>query len=148
MQINCETHTRNKHENIYHYPQCRHILRYLVSNQGERNWKSLIAREIWKLMAGHCYVIGKTQWWWWARLSHTRGRVWQKQVSMAGTSNYIPHILWNIIIWPCPWYFLLAHKSTHDVYGTVLRGLIYNIENIKFSEYLYNFSYAVQLQLS
>ena len=29
-----------------------------------------------------------------------------------GTSNYIPHILWDTIICPCPLYLLLAHKSS------------------------------------
>ena len=28
----------------------------------------------------------------------------QKQVSRAGTSNYIPHYLWDVITCPCPWY--------------------------------------------
>ena len=34
----------------------------------------------------------------------------QKQVSRAGTSNYIPQYLWDIITCPCPWYLLLAHN--------------------------------------
>ena len=28
----------------------------------------------------------------------------QKQLSRAGTSNYIPQILWDVITCPCPWY--------------------------------------------
>ena len=36
--------------------------------------------------------------------------VCQKQVSRAGTSNYIPQFLWDIITWPCPRYLLLAYK--------------------------------------
>ena len=28
----------------------------------------------------------------------------QKQVSWAGTSNYIPQYLWDVITCPCPWY--------------------------------------------
>ena len=37
----------------------------------------------------------------------------QKQVSRTGTSNYNPHILWGVIICPCPWYLLLTqHSST------------------------------------
>ena len=31
----------------------------------------------------------------------------------AGTSNYIPQYLWDIVTCPCPPYLLLAHKSTH-----------------------------------
>ena len=40
------------------------------------------------------------------------GLVCQKQVSRARTSNYIPQILWDVITCPCPWYLLLAHKSS------------------------------------
>ena len=36
------------------------------------------------------------------------GVLCQKQVSSAGTSNYIPHILWDVITCPCPWYLLLG----------------------------------------
>ena len=36
--------------------------------------------------------------------------VCQRQVSRAGTSNYIPHILWDVITCPCPWYLLLAQR--------------------------------------
>ena len=39
--------------------------------------------------------------------------VCQKQVSGAGTSNYIPKIPWNLITCPCPCYLLLAHKSSY-----------------------------------
>ena len=42
----------------------------------------------------------------------------QKQVSRAGTSNYIPQYLWDVITCPCPWYLFLAqHSSNHDVYS-------------------------------
>ena len=37
--------------------------------------------------------------------------VCQKQVSRAGTSNYIPHLLWDVITCPRPWYLLLAYGS-------------------------------------
>ena len=43
------------------------------------------------------------------------GFVCQKQVSRAGTSNYIPQILWNVITYSCPWYLPLAHKSSYTV---------------------------------
>ena len=36
----------------------------------------------------------------------------QKQVSRAATSNYIPQCLWDVITCPCPWYLLLAPKSS------------------------------------
>ena len=39
--------------------------------------------------------------------------VCQKQVSRAGTSNYIPQILWDVITCPCLWYLLLTHRSTY-----------------------------------
>ena len=34
----------------------------------------------------------------------------QKQVSRAGTSNYIPQYLWDLITCPWPWNLLLIHK--------------------------------------
>ena len=37
--------------------------------------------------------------------------VCQKQVSRAGTSNYIPQHLWDVITCLCPWYLLLEHQS-------------------------------------
>ena len=36
----------------------------------------------------------------------------KKQVSRAGSSNYIPQYLWDVITCPCPWYLLLTNKST------------------------------------
>ena len=43
------------------------------------------------------------------------GFVYQKQVSRAGTCNCIPQYLWDVVTCPCPWYLLLAHKSTYEV---------------------------------
>ena len=43
------------------------------------------------------------------------GPVCQKQVSRAGSSNYIPQILWDVITCPYPWYLLLAHKSSYNI---------------------------------
>ena len=37
----------------------------------------------------------------------------QKHASRAGTSNYIPQILWDVITCPCPWYLLLPHTSSY-----------------------------------
>ena len=39
------------------------------------------------------------------------GLVCQRQVSMAGTSNYIPQILWGVITHPCPWYLHASGKQ-------------------------------------
>ena len=33
----------------------------------------------------------------------------QNLVSRAGTNNYIPQILWDVITCPCSWYSLLVH---------------------------------------
>ena len=41
--------------------------------------------------------------------------MYQKKVSRAGTSNYIPHILWDVITCPCPWYMLQAYLSSHKL---------------------------------
>ena len=35
----------------------------------------------------------------------------KKQVSRAGTINYIPQYPWYIVTCPCPWYQPLAHQS-------------------------------------
>ena len=45
----------------------------------------------------------------------TWGLVCQKQVSRAGTSNYIRQTLWDVITCPCPWYLLLAHRFSYDL---------------------------------
>ena len=49
------------------------------------------------------------------------GLVWQKQVSRAGTSNYIPQILWDVITCPCPWYLFLTH--CHHMSQTGMQGI-------------------------
>ena len=46
---------------------------------------------------------------------HVTGVLYQKQVSMAGTSNYIPQILWDVITRPCHWYLLLLQYSLSDI---------------------------------
>ena len=38
------------------------------------------------------------------------GLVFQNPVSRAGTSNYIPQYLWDVITCPCPRYLLLPHQ--------------------------------------
>ena len=40
-----------------------------------------------------------------------RGVLCQKQLARAWTSNYIPQYLWDVIIFPCPWYLLLIQHS-------------------------------------
>ena len=45
-------------------------------------------------------------------ISYHSGMLCQKQVSRAGTSNYIPHMLWDLITCPCPWCLLLAQHSS------------------------------------
>ena len=69
--------------------------------------------------------------WWYAvndyiAMTHILwGRVCQNQGSKVGTSNYIPQYLWDVITCPCPWYLLLAHKSTYMPHCTILvLGLI------------------------
>ena len=41
------------------------------------------------------------------------GVFYQKQISRAEKNNYIPQYLWDVITCPCPWYLLLAHKSSY-----------------------------------
>ena len=62
------------------------------------------------------------QWLHHIRFSHVRHKhrglnnMWgvfcQKQVSRAGTSNYTPQILWDVIASPCYWYLLLAQHAS------------------------------------
>ena len=51
---------------------------------------------------------------------HIREVVCHKQVSRAETSNYMPQMLCDGIICPCPWYLLLAQ---HSWYGPLARYL-------------------------
>ena len=55
--------------------------------------------------------------------------VHQMQVSRAGTSNYIPQILWDVITSPCPWYLLLAHKYSIDKRSALHGGREYKLKN-------------------
>ena len=41
------------------------------------------------------------------------GFVGQKQVARTGAGNYISRYLWDVITCACPWYLLLAHKSSY-----------------------------------
>ena len=56
-------------------------------------------------------LIERPVWSLWNSLG-TWGNMWgvlcQKQVSRAGTINYIPQYLWDVITCPCAWYLLLA----------------------------------------
>ena len=62
---------------------------------------------------------------WWPRsLMHIWGVLYQKQVSRAGTSNYIPQYLWDVITCPCPWYLL--HTEHFSYVFTGLKELIIN----------------------
>ena len=44
----------------------------------------------------------------WPFLGNKWAFEYQKQVSGTETSNYFPHILWDVVIRPCPWYLLMA----------------------------------------
>ena len=43
------------------------------------------------------------------------GVLYRNQVSRAGTSNYTPLLMWDVITCPCLWYLLLAQQSTFDL---------------------------------
>ena len=52
------------------------------------------------------------------------GVLCQEQISRTGTSNYIPHILWDVITCPCTWYLLLTeYSSRHRV---IFRDNVYH----------------------
>ena len=69
--------------------------------------------------------------------------VCQKQVSRAGTSNYTPQLLWDVITCTCPWYLLLARKSSNPPRkisrNTInpTRARSYRIYSISFSDYIW-----------
>ena len=52
----------------------------------------------------------------------------QKLVSMAGTSNYIPHILWDVITCPCLWYLLLEQHNIEDHNMTMIQFIIHHVQ--------------------
>ena len=43
--------------------------------------------------------------------------LYQKQVLKAGTSDYIPQLLWDVIICLCLWYLLMAQHSSNGLGG-------------------------------
>ena len=65
---------------------------------------------IWQLCCCFWHHVLFLKWCQWL----ARRPVCQKQVSRAGTSNYILQILWYVITCPCPWYPLLTQKSSTD----------------------------------
>ena len=64
----------------------------------------------------------------------------QKQGSRAGTSNYIPQFLWDVITCPCPWYLLLAQHSCYvdinvvypTLYTQIVRLLCFKMIQLTF----------------
>ena len=65
---------------------------------------------------------------------HILGLVCRKQISRAGTSNYIPQILWDVITCPCPWYLILVHQSSY-MYICIWYYLLI-VANIKYNLFL------------
>ena len=49
------------------------------------------------------------------RGGHNGGVLCKKQVSRAGTSNYIPQYLWDVITCPCLWYLFWRNNSGHNI---------------------------------
>ena len=66
-----------------------------LDRQSRRPWFETPSRPLWR----HCHDI-------WGLVCH-------KQVSRGGTGNYTPQYLWDVITYLCPWYLLLAHKSSY-----------------------------------
>ena len=55
---------------------------------------------------------------WCLSAARTYGGLWARnRYQGAGTSNYIPQHVWDVITYPCPWYLLLAHKAS---YATIM----------------------------
>ena len=55
--------------------------------------------------------LNKQSWGWWFETPlHSLWRH-RNEVSRAGTSNYSPQKLWNVITCPYPWYLLLTQHS-------------------------------------
>ena len=54
-----------------------------------------------------CWRVPSSKFPWTSSFDHSNKR----QMSRAGTSNYIPQCLWDVIICLCSWYILLAQHS-------------------------------------
>ena len=54
------------------------------------------------------------------------------QVSRTATSNYIPLVLCEVITCPCPWYLIMAHKSSIGVCHSCIR--IFSIVQLWYSK--------------
>ena len=83
------------------------IMTTFVFECGNNQWAKMQRTKICNHQSARtCYIrstISPYNWW----------VLCQKQVSMAGTSNYAPQYLWDVITCPCPWYLLPASCTTH-----------------------------------
>ena len=62
-----------------------------------------------------CWFSYVKRWNWYIYI-YISGLLCQKQVSRAGTSNYIPQFLWDVITRPWPWYLLLAQYPSFLIF--------------------------------
>ena len=65
-------------------------------------------------------ILSRLQW----------GPVCLKQVTKAGTSNYIPQIVGDVITCPCPWYPFLAPRSWYVLGQTHYSGVTWAFRHI------------------
>ena len=63
-------------------------------------------------------ITFKSVWCKWKKQAiYFRSKKCVPEAGIRGTSsNYILQILWDVITWSCPWYLLLAHKSSFRWY--------------------------------
>ena len=67
----------------------------------------------------------------------------QKQVPRAGTNNYVPWILWDIITCPCLYHLLLAWHSSYNDVRSLRLIIMYTAAMIK--HFAYHFNIAMVL---
>ena len=107
-----------------------HMTNLKFDHWNSRSWSSpnlikIPANQVWywALKLVWSYQRNSTVWLALAELTKSRNinncdpciwrLAWQKQVARAGTSNYIPQYLWDVITCPCPRYLLLVHMSSY-----------------------------------
>ena len=84
------------------------LLQYKMLPHPIKNFPLItILSALWEfLYKQHLYIKSRHSW----------EVLYQKQVSRAGTNNYIPQYLWDVISCPCPWCLLLAQDSWVAIY--------------------------------
>ena len=109
----------------------------------------------------YCLKEALTWWWMYALVNWLiMARVLcQNQISRAGTSNYIPQILWDVITCPCPCLPLFQHSAYRVIHETtvcavclavflLVKMVLIRIADIFFSEIMFHYFIGNWLAIS